>query len=87
MAGLVEPTAGDLPSTGTPIDGPGADRGMVFQAYTLYPWMTVRHNVEFGPEAQGHRTRRARASWPSSLIEEMGLTEFADSIRRSSRAA
>ena len=79
MAGLVEPTAGDVLVDGHPIDGPGADRGMVFQSYTLYPWMTVRRNIEFGPEAQGRRARRARRAG-GALIEEMGLTGFADSF-------
>jgi NitT/TauT family transport system ATP-binding protein len=78
MAGLIEPTAGEVLVDGRAIDGPGADRGMVFQSYTLYPWMTVRRNVEFGPKLKG-MARAERRELASSLIEEMGVAEFADS--------
>jgi ABC-type nitrate/sulfonate/bicarbonate transport system ATPase subunit len=79
MAGLIEPTAGEVLVDGQPIDGPGADRGMVFQTYTLYPWMTVRRNIEFGPKLKGVG-RAERGELARSLIEEMGLTGFADSF-------
>ena len=59
MAGLIEPTAGDVLVDGHAIDGPGADRGMVFQSYTLYPWMTVRRNIEFGPSSRASAVPRA----------------------------
>jgi NitT/TauT family transport system ATP-binding protein len=76
MAGLVRPTAGTIEVGGEPIEGPGADRGMVFQSYTLYPWLRVRENVEFGPALKGApKEERRRIS--ARLIEEMGLTEFA----------
>jgi NitT/TauT family transport system ATP-binding protein len=76
MAGLVRPTAGTIEVGGEPIEGPGADRGMVFQSYTLYPWLRVRENVEFGPALKGvPKEERRRIS--AQLIEEMGLTEFA----------
>jgi NitT/TauT family transport system ATP-binding protein len=78
MAGLLDPTTGEVLVDGRAIDGPGADRGMVFQSYTLYPWMTVRRNVEFGPKLNGVR-RAERRQLASSLIEEMGLAEFSDS--------
>ncbi|MBP1762790.1 MAG: transporter related protein [Firmicutes bacterium] len=48
-AGLEHPTAGKAFLNGVEIIGPGADRGMVFQAYTLFPWLTVEDNVAFGP--------------------------------------
>jgi NitT/TauT family transport system ATP-binding protein len=76
MAGLVRPTSGTVEVGGEPIEGPGADRGMVFQSYTLYPWLRVRENVEFGPSLKGaSKAERRRIS--DRLIEEMGLTEFA----------
>jgi NitT/TauT family transport system ATP-binding protein len=48
LAGLEESTEGSIQISGSEINGPGADRGMVFQAYTLFPWLTVRQNIEFG---------------------------------------
>ena len=50
VAGFEEPTTGERRrSHGKPITGPGSDRGMVFQDYALFPWMTVRQNIGFGP--------------------------------------
>ena len=48
VAGLDTPTAGRVLLDGTPVTGPGADRGMVFQSYTLFPWLTARQNICFG---------------------------------------
>tara|TARA_B100000674_G_scaffold320269_3_gene266811 strand:+ start:3484 stop:4341 length:858 start_codon:yes stop_codon:yes gene_type:complete len=53
VAGLETPTSGRLELDGEPINGPSADRGMVFQSYTLFPWLTVRENVMFGPKLKG----------------------------------
>ncbi|MBE69210.1 MAG: sulfonate ABC transporter ATP-binding protein [Thalassospira sp.] len=53
VAGLETPTSGRLELDGQPINGPSADRGMVFQSYTLFPWLTVRENVMFGPKLKG----------------------------------
>jgi len=76
IAGLEIPTAGKIAVDGTPVVGPGSDRGMVFQRYTLYPWMTVQKNVEFGLKLQGmdKRQRRQQASYHLSVV---GLSEFA----------
>ncbi|HTW26145.1 MAG TPA: ABC transporter ATP-binding protein [Acetobacteraceae bacterium] len=77
VAGLVEPSDGDIFLQGEAVRGPGAARGMVFQAYTLFPWLTVWENVEFGlrrrrmPAAE----RRPRVA---HYLDEVGLTQFAE---------
>jgi NitT/TauT family transport system ATP-binding protein len=75
MAGLVEPTSGSVTVDGSSIQGAGADRGMVFQSYTLYPWLKVRENIEFGLALKG-TSKRERRRVSDSLLGEMGLREF-----------
>jgi NitT/TauT family transport system ATP-binding protein len=53
IAGLLRPTEGEVLINGKPIDGPGLDRGMVFQHSALFPWLTTIGNIEFGPLNQG----------------------------------
>jgi NitT/TauT family transport system ATP-binding protein len=76
MAGLIRPTAGTIELGDHPVEGPGADRGMVFQSYTLFPWLRVRENIEFGPSLKGvEKEERRRVA--EALLDEMGLAEFA----------
>ena len=76
MAGLIRPTAGTIELGDRPVEGPGADRGMVFQSYTLFPWLRVRENIEFGPSLKGvEKEERRRVA--EALLDEMGLAEFA----------
>ena len=75
VAGLDRPTAGTVLLDGQQVDGPGADRGMVFQSYTLFPWLSIEQNIRFGlrergmPEAQ----QKERADY---FIAKVGLRGF-----------
>ena len=77
VAGLDEQSGGDVIVDGRPVRGPGRDRGMVFQTYTLFPWLTVQRNVEFALRAEpiGKRERAGVAREHLALV---GLEEFAD---------
>ncbi len=77
IAGLETSTAGQIAIGGRRVDGPGRDRGMVFQAYTSFDWLSVRKNVEFGMKVNNvpAAERRARAD---RFINLVGLSEFAD---------
>ena len=79
IAGLDFPTSGSITVDYEPVIGPGADRGLVFQKYTLYPWMTVQKNVEFGLKLLGiiSRERREIASY---YLDIVGLSKFANSL-------
>jgi NitT/TauT family transport system ATP-binding protein len=77
MAGLIRPTAGAVLLDGHQIHGPAVDRGMVFQKYTLFPWLRVRENIEFGPRLKSTPKTERRAI-ADSLLAEMGLSEFAN---------
>jgi NitT/TauT family transport system ATP-binding protein len=61
VAGLEEASEGDVGVDGDLVVGPGADRGMVFQGYTLFPWLTVRQNIEYGPKLKGISILERRA--------------------------
>ena len=77
LGGLSAPTSGQILLDGTPITGPGLDRGIVFQQYALLPWRSARRNIEFGLEAKGvpRADRRERAE---HYLELVGLAGFAD---------
>lgn len=79
IAGLDTPTAGEILVDGDEITGPGADRGMIFQSYTLYPWMTVLENVSFGLKLQG-LSRRQRQQQAVGYLEVVGLSQFAKAL-------
>jgi len=76
VAGLETPSSGQLSVDDRPITGPGADRGMVFQDYSLYPWMTVQKNVEFGLKLQGVDAK-LRRKWASYYLDMVGLANSA----------
>ena len=79
VAGLDSPTAGEITVDGATVVGPGADRGMVFQRYTLYPWKTVLKNVEFGLKLQGVPPSKRR-SIASEYLDVVGLSRFAQAL-------
>jgi len=79
VAGLDEPTSGVVLVEGDQVIGPGADRGMVFQGYSLYPWKTVSQNIAFGLEVARWPRARRRAR-VAELLGVVGLTEFADAL-------
>jgi len=75
VAGLDVPTTGHIQLDGQPVTGPGADRGMVFQSYTLFPWLTVLQNVCFGLREKG-LTLDAQLSIAHPYIAKVGLKGF-----------
>lgn len=77
IAGLDKPTTGQVLVNGQPVTGPGKDRGMVFQKYTSFPWLTVRENVEYGMKINGVPAAQ-RKETSDRLLQEVSLSEFAD---------
>jgi NitT/TauT family transport system ATP-binding protein/sulfonate transport system ATP-binding protein len=75
VAGLDRPTTGAVMLDGRKITGPGADRGMVFQSYTLFPWLTVAQNIAFGLREKRRPEAEIREI-VASYIEKVGLTGF-----------
>ncbi len=55
IAGFVDPTTGKILVNGLAVDGPGPERGMVFQEYGLFPWFTVAQNIQYGPRVRGRK--------------------------------
>ena len=79
IAGLDRPSSGEMLLDGHTVDGPGPDRGMVFQGYTLFPWLTVRRNIMFGPQVSRGLSDSEAAIEADEWIEIVGLSRFADS--------
>jgi len=76
VGGLITPTSGSVLLDGQEVTEAGAERGMVFQAYTLFPWLSVRRNVEFGPKQRGVK-KAERERLADHFLKAVGLTEFA----------
>ena len=76
VGGLVSASTGAVMVDGREVADPGPDRGMVFQNYSLYPWLTIRDNVEFGPKINGWPPERRRET-SQDLLNLVGLHEFA----------
>ena len=77
LAGLEQHSSGEVLLDGKPVSEPGSDRGMVFQGYTLFPWLTVRKNVMFGLEINGkdrYEAERQAMQW----LQLVGLENFAE---------
>lgn len=77
VAGFQRPSSGQVCVDGIAVAGPGADRGMVFQQHRLFPWMSVRENVEFGPKMAGVGGRQRRAA-STQILEMVGLHDVRD---------
>ncbi len=90
IAGLEEPTAGEIIVDGHPVTGPGQDRGMVFQNYSLFPWLTVLENTEFSEQLECNLDYASmtsteveeRSGRAESLLEVMGLKDFHNACPR-----
>lgn len=76
-AGLNDATSGSIRVDGREVIEPGPDRGMVFQSYTLFPWLTVRANIEYGPKRKGLPAEQ-RKQIVDQYLNEVGLAPFAD---------
>ncbi len=82
IAGLELPTRGRLSTFGEPIRGPGPDRGMIFQAYTSFPWLTARKNVEYGMKIVGV-PKAEREQKATEMLKLVHLEEFENSYPHS----
>ena len=79
VAGFVQPTRGGVLLDGNPIAGPGPDRGVIFQEYGVFPWLTVKQNIAFGLTLAANRVAaREREAICTRYMALMGLTDFAD---------
>ncbi len=79
MAGLLKPTAGQVLVNGREVDGPGPDRGVIFQQYALFPWLNAIQNVAFGLQLQGMK-KQERFEVAQRYLELVGLGDFAKAL-------
>jgi NitT/TauT family transport system ATP-binding protein len=77
IAGFEAASDGTMIVAGKEVSGPGPDRGMVFQDYGLFPWLTVRDNIGFGPAARGVPKARIKET-VDRFVDLVGLSKFAD---------
>jgi NitT/TauT family transport system ATP-binding protein len=77
VAGLLPPTRGEVLVDGQPVQGVSRERGMVFQAYTSFGWLTVRDNLEYGLRLRGV-SKKEREEQSQKYLDAVGLAEFAD---------
>lgn len=82
LAGLSRPSAGIATLDGRIIEGPGKDRGMVFQNYTLFPWLTVMENIQFGLRLSGRQKSECEAV-AQGFVQKIGLSGFERAYPRS----
>jgi NitT/TauT family transport system ATP-binding protein len=75
VAGFALPTSGVIEADGKKVIGPGPERGMVFQEYALFPWMTVEQNIAFGLQIKG-MPREQRDVRVAALLDMLGMTDF-----------
>ena len=79
LGGFMQPTQGRVLLDGQPVKGPGPDRGVIFQEYGVFPWLTVRQNIEFGLKLGASKTTESeRAQVVARYMKLMGLADFAD---------
>ena len=81
IAGLDQPSSGRILVDGSPVEGPGPDRGMVFQKYSLYPWLNAADNVAFGMRLQGMTSADIRDR-TAYFLEVVGLQDAATKLPR-----
>ena len=81
IAGLEHPSSGSISVDGKPVSSPGPDRGMVFQKYSLYPWLNAAENVAFGMRLQRMKPAEIRER-TAYFLEVVGLSEAADKLPR-----
>lgn len=77
VAGFIPPSGGEITLDDRPVRGPGADRGVVFQSFALFPWKTVLDNVAFGPKMRGMK-RAEREAIAQEFLDLAGLGHAAD---------
>ena len=78
LAGLETPSVGQVLLDDTPVSGPGPERGMVFQGYSLFPWLSVKKNVMFGLEMNSEHSRSSAESEAMQWVDMVGLADYAN---------